>query len=298
MGGMNRCVAVTAALLLGAAATAVAQSVELNVPFVEGAGHKQQLDLYTPDGAGYPTILFVHGGSLYSGDRKDEPHERICGTFVELGIACAATSYRLAPDHKWPAQPDDVASAFAWLHRNIPDRGGDPDRLFLFGHSSGCLIVASLAVDEKYLARAGHEPADLAGVIPLGCRLDDYVEVLEAPPRRYEISAVHTSRVDEFLASEEAFTSLEQRLDAVPSMHVGGDLPPMLILLAEQERFFPPILRDAAEFVGRAMSANGDAAIDLVVLDDRQHMSALERMVTVDDPAIQIIREFVETGLP
>lgn len=286
------------ALLLGAGTGLTAQSIELDIPYVEGAGHKQQLDLYVPEAEGFPTILFVHGGSLTSGDRKDEPHDRICGTFVELGIACAAMSYRLAPDHKWPAQPDDAASAFAWLRQNITDRGGDPDRIFLFGHSSGCLIVALLAADEKYLARAGYEPANVAGVIPLGCRLDDYVEVVETRPRRHEVSAVPPSRVDEFLAEEQTFTGLEQRNDAVPSMHVDEHLPPTLVLIAEHERFFPPILRDASEFVGRALSADGDADIDLVVLDDRRHMTALGRMVTPDDPTVRIIEAFIDAHVP
>ena len=71
-------------------------------------------------------LLFVHEGSLMSGDRKDAPYAAICRTFQGLGFGCAATNYRLAPAHKWPAQPDDVAAAVGWLKQNIRSFGGDP----------------------------------------------------------------------------------------------------------------------------------------------------------------------------
>ena len=264
---------------------------ELDLAYVPGGQHKQQLDLYTPTAEGFPTLLFVHGGSLTSGDRKEEPYPRMCRTFQQLGIGCAAMSYRLAPDHAWPAQPNDVASAFSWLKRHVAARGGDADRIFLFGHSSGCLLVATVAADRRYLAERGLSQRDVAGVIPMGCRLNDEVEVTATPPRRYEASWVPPDRVDAYVRREPAYTSIEQRQDAVPARHVDVELPPTLVLIADGERFFPPILRDAAEFVGRARAVKAEA--DLFILPNRRHMSALERMVTPDDEAVVKIVNFV-----
>lgn len=265
--------------------------VELDVPFVPGGKHDQQLDLYIPAQRDFPIILFVHEGSLTSGDRKDEPYARMCETFRRLGIGCAATNYRLAPSHKWPAQPNDVVAAFRWLKENIGVRGGNPRRIFLFGHSSGCSLVAAVAADASYLEEQGLRPADIAGVIPMGCRLNDYVEVTDRQPSRYEASWVPADRVDDYMKREAAFVSLEQRNAAVPAAHVSARLPPTLVLIAEAERFFPPILRDAAEFVGRALVHGVDA--DLAILDDRRHMTAISMMVTDDDPAVVKIVEFV-----
>lgn len=265
--------------------------VETDIPYVEGGGPDQQLDLFTPSSPGFPTILFVHGGSLTSGDRKDEPYARMCGVFQSAGIGCAATSYRLAPVHKWPAQPDDVASAFRWLKQNVAARGGDPDRIFLFGHSSGCALVAIVATDPRYLQEQGLAPEDVAGVIPMGCRLNDHVEIADAPPPRYEASWVPAARVNDFMEGEAAFVSLEQRNAAVPAAHVSERLSPTLVLIADAERFFPPILRDAAEFVGRALVAGVQA--DLVILADRRHMTAIQMMVSSDDPAVIKVMEFV-----
>ena len=149
----------------------------------------------------------------------------MCQTFQAMGIGCAATNYRLAPGHKWPAQPMDVAAAFGWLKNNIAKRGGDPRRIFLFGHSSGCLLVSMVAADSTYLATQRLTPHDVAGVIAMGCRLDDVVTVTSTPPAAYESSSVPPDRVDAFMKEEEAFTSLSQRNDAVPASHITAGLP-------------------------------------------------------------------------
>jgi acetyl esterase/lipase len=172
-----------------------------------------------------------------------------------------------------------------------PLAGGDPKRIFLFGHSSGCHLVTIVAADARYLAAQGWRPHDIAGVVAMGCRLNDFVEVRATPPTNYESSWVPPNRVDDFMKEEVAFTSLQQRNDAVPATHVTAQLPPTLILIAEAERFFPPVLRDAAEFVGRAQAAG--AKVDLAILADRKHMTAIQMMVTPTDPAVLHVSAFV-----
>lgn len=52
-------------------------------------------------------------------------------------------TYRLAPAHRWPSGPEDMAAAVAWLRANVAGHGGDPDRIFLMGQSAGASHVAS-----------------------------------------------------------------------------------------------------------------------------------------------------------
>lgn len=184
-----------------------------------------------------------------------------------------------------------MAAAFGWLEQNLRSRGGDPRRIFLVGHSSGCLLVAIVAADPRYLAAQGWKPQDVAGVVPIGCRLNDVVEVRATPPANYESSWAPPDRVADFMKEEVAFTSLEQRNDAVPAIHVTAALPPTLVLIAEDERFFPPVLRDAAEFVGRAQVAGAKA--DLAILAGRKHMTAILKMVSPTDPAVLQISAFI-----
>jgi acetyl esterase/lipase len=103
----------TVALLQGLVAQAARPGKEeLDVPFVPQGGPDQQLDLYAPAGGRFPTILFIHEGGLTSGGRKDAPYPAMGRSFQSLGIGWVATNFRLAPDHKWPAQAEDVVAAF------------------------------------------------------------------------------------------------------------------------------------------------------------------------------------------
>lgn len=148
-----------------------------------------------------------------------------------------------------------------------------------------------MAADAHYLREQGLSSEDIAGVIAMGCRLDDRVEVTDSAPSRYEASWVPADRVDDYMKEEAAFVSLAQRNAAVPSLHVSERLPPTLVLIAEGERFFPPVLRDAAEFVGRARARGAEA--DIAILNDRGHMTAIRMMIRPDDPAVVEVADFV-----
>jgi acetyl esterase/lipase len=142
--------------------------------YVDGGTPDQVMDIHWPAARPKATVLFIHGGSLQaSGERRDSPpYRNVCKPFVSAGIACASMDYRLAPTYAWAAMPDDVAAAVVTLRRLIDQRGGDPQRLFLFGHSSGCHLAAVVATNPQYLKAQGLVPRDLAGIIAMGCTLD------------------------------------------------------------------------------------------------------------------------------
>jgi acetyl esterase/lipase len=148
-----------------------------------------------------------------------------------------------------------------------------------------------IATDSSYLSARRRAPRDVAGLVAMGCRLDDSVQVRSTPPANYETSWVPPERLADFMKGQVAFTDLTRRNDAVPASHVGPFLPPTLMLIAEGERFYPPILRDAAEFVGRALAAGATA--DLAILPGRTHMTAIGRVTTPQDSTVAVIAAFV-----
>lgn len=263
-----------------------APSVERNIPYIPGGGHKQQLDLHLPRGKGFPTVLFVHGGSLQTGDRTEPPYEKLCEAFRTAGIACAKASYRLASEAKWPAMPKDVAAAFAWLHHHIREQGGDPGRIFLFGHSSGCHLAAVVGSDERYLKEHGLAAEDVAGVVAMGCILNQW-DVQGRGISRDQARQYFEADPDEV----STFESLDERIAANPSLYIGPRVPPTLVLVAEAERFQPPILEQAAVYVRKLREVNVDA--DVRVLEGRNHMSAVERMSEPGDPVFRLVLDFV-----
>lgn len=260
---------------------------ERNRPYVDGGLPDQTLDLDTPAGVtGFPTVVFIHGGSLQeSGERRTSPvYARVCEPFVAAGIGCASIDYRLAPAHKWPAMPLDAAAAVKWVKARVPVVKGDPNRVFVFGHSSGCHLAAILGANPKYLAAVGLAPTDLAGVIAMGCVL--------APMEDATTRLTMDQLRERWPKAGDAgtFGTLDERLDSDPSRFIGPHMPPTLVVLSEAERFFPSILEQGAKFTRRLLEAQRPA--DLVIVPGR-HMTSIENIGKKDDPTFAAIRTFI-----
>jgi acetyl esterase/lipase len=273
-------------LWLAVASTArVAQGSERELRY--GPDPNQGLDLSLPTGKRFPTVIFVHGGSLTSGDKADEDYRKVCAPFPDAGIACATVNYRLAPAHPWPAQAEDVAAAVAWVRKNIQARGGDPLKLFLVGHSSGAMLVALVGTDEHYLARLGLKTSDLRGVIPMGSIMWD--DELEQALKQYGRSRVEESfRRD---SDNRIYGSLDAYLEHWPIRHVRAGLPPFLFLIAEGEKEQPPVLRTDMKFVEDSRALGNWAQYK--VLPGRTHYSAIRNLSEPGDAVFSIVRDFV-----
>ncbi len=252
----------------------------------------QVLDLHVPPIEGFPTVLFVHGGSLVeSGETRTSPaYRQVCEPFLRHGIGCATMDYRLAPTHQWPVMPQDVAAATEWLFTNLPGFGGRTDRIYLFGHSSGCQLVALVATDPRWLGAHGRRPEELAGVIPMGCTLNPYDTTGSgiAPERLAERFRGEPSEV-------EVYGTLQNRIEANPSRHVGAHVPAVLVVLAEAERFFPAVLEQGARFVRLLLELERPA--ELVVVPGR-HMSSIGSIAAENDRTFAAIGAFIRTGDP
>ena len=134
-----------------------------------GIDPRHTLDVYAPPardaGAGYPVVLFIHGGTWVSGDRRD--YRFIGEALASRGIVTVVANYRLYPQVRYPDFLADSARAAAWVKREISRYGGDTARFFVMGHSSGAYNAAMLALDQRWLAAEGLAPSVFAGWIGL-----------------------------------------------------------------------------------------------------------------------------------
>jgi predicted esterase len=111
-----------------------------------------------------PVFLFVHGGGFVGGDKAlpgSPAYDHIGAWAVRNGWVGVTMTYRLAPDHTWPAGAQDVAAAVDWTRENIAGYGGDPDRIVVAGHSAGCVHVASYITGQGGGSLAGVKGAGL-----------------------------------------------------------------------------------------------------------------------------------------
>lgn len=264
----------------------------LDVSYVTDPHPEQHLDFTWPANGAAATVVFIHGGGLSeSGERRDSPrYGRVCEPFVAAGIACATIDYRLAPSFRWPTMPRDAAAAVAKIRSLIAERGGDPDRLLLFGHSSGCHLAAILATDSSHLGSVGLAPGNIAGAVLMGCVLDNCDAALRGITADEIREGFQNSRSD-----VARFGTPENWLAANPSRFVGPHVPPIVVVVAEAERFAPAILEQGARFV--RLLRGHDVAADVVIVPGT-HRSSIENLPSPDDPTWRAIQAFISDTSP
>lgn len=102
--------------------------------------------VYAPDGAapGGPALLFFHGGGFLVGGL--ESHDGLCRRLAAAsGVRVVSVAYRLAPEHRYPAQREDAQIALDWLARNANRLEIDPTRIAVGGDSAGANMATVLA---------------------------------------------------------------------------------------------------------------------------------------------------------
>jgi acetyl esterase/lipase len=118
----------------------------------------------TQGATGRPVVVFIHGGGFTRGSKHTpgSPFFDNIGVWaVRHGLVGVTINYRLAPEFQWPAGVEDLTLLTRWVRAHAGDYGGDPSKIFLWGHSAGAAHVAD------YLAHAANTDADpgIAGAI-------------------------------------------------------------------------------------------------------------------------------------
>jgi arylformamidase len=135
-------------------------SCRIDVPY--GGSPAETLDLFTPAAGPAPVHVFVHGGYWRSLDKSD--FSFVARAFQPAGALVAVINYALVPAVDMDELVRQCRASIAWLHRNAPAYGGDPDRIVVSGHSAGGHLAVTL-MSTDWPSFAGL-PAD---VIKAGC---------------------------------------------------------------------------------------------------------------------------------
>ncbi|MBS9721906.1 alpha/beta hydrolase [Tianweitania sp. BSSL-BM11] len=130
-----------------------------------GSDPRQKLDVYAPTNEAATgkrdVVVFVYGGSWDNGSRSN--YSFAGRAFASKGFVTVIGDYRLVPDHPYPDFVQDTASVVAWAHRNAARFGGDPNRIFLVGHSAGAYNAAMVAFAPNFLQADGVSPDVVKG---------------------------------------------------------------------------------------------------------------------------------------
>jgi arylformamidase len=112
-----------------------------------GPSPTETLDIFPAPGSGpAPVNVFIHGGYWRSLDKRD--FSFVARGLQPAGAAVVVINYALVPSVDLDELVRQCRAAVAWVHKNAGSFGGDPDRIYVSGHSAGGHLTAMcLATD-------------------------------------------------------------------------------------------------------------------------------------------------------
>ena len=110
------------------------------------------IHIYTPEGKGpFPVMVYFHGGGFVFADTK--VYDASPRALAKMANAImVSVDYHQAPEHKFPAAPNDAYAAYTWTLEHAKEINGDPMRVAVGGESAGgnlATVVSMMARDKK-----------------------------------------------------------------------------------------------------------------------------------------------------
>jgi acetyl esterase/lipase len=135
------------------------QARDVTIP---GRGGEIRLRVLAPEAEAAGIYFHIHGGGWVLG-RSDEYDERLWAMVEATGLCAVSVDYRLAPEHPYPAAPDDCEDAALWLLERGLEELNAPNRVAIGGESAGAqlAVVTMLRLRDRHGIRDAIRAANL-----------------------------------------------------------------------------------------------------------------------------------------
>lgn len=233
-------------LTFAAPKTRVGHVREFEIP---GAAGPLRVRHYAPDEPSpQPLTVYLHGGGFVIGDL--DTHDEACQLLCRHArMHVLAVDYRLAPEHPFPAAPDDSRAALEWARAHAAELGADPVRVAIGGDSAGGNLAAVVA---REAARDGTPPAAQLLIYPV----TDHSAAMWPSEKLfsdgYFLSTADRRGFSHWYTAGTACPDSDPRISPLRATDLAG-LPPALVATAGFD-----ILRDEGEAYAAAMRGAGN----------------------------------------
>lgn len=266
---------------------AQAQDVKRNIPYADPAHERQLLDVYSPrDAKNLPVVFWIHGGGWQTGDKTSVQIKP--KFFVDQGFVFVSTNYRLLPSVDMVTLVRDIAKSIRWVHDHVAEYGGDPQRLFIMGHSAGAQLAALICIDDRYLKAEGLSLAILKGCVPVDGDTYDVPAIIETAETRRRVHGLPQAK---FGHREKFGNDPAKHRDFSAVTHVARDkgIPPFLILHVAEH----PDTSAQAQRLGNVLR---DAGVPVTVFGAKEttHNKLNADLGLPDDPATKALSDFLK----
>jgi acetyl esterase/lipase len=268
--------------------------LERDIVYARAGGQELRLNLARPAaGAGpFPLIVCIHGGGWQGGDKNH--FDPVIRWLAQGGYVAATVQYRLAPQHRFPAQLDDAQAAVRYLRARANQWNIDPDRVGALGVSAGGHLALLLGLMDDALNRDGPggasvPPSKVQAVVNYFGPSD--LRPLVAWAQRRDGgqagSGAAADLVVNLLGTRDARAPIVSR--ASPVTHISGDDPPVLTFHGTHDGLVP--LQQSAG-LHEALRAAG-VTEQLVIIEGAGHGWGGEHKTRTD----RLTREFFDRHL-
>ena len=231
-------------------------------------------------------MFWIHGGGWQVGDKSDVALKP--KVFADRGFVFVSTNYRLLPDVTMDVLIADVAKSLGWVHKNIAKYGGDPNRIFVGGHSAGAQLAALICIDERYIEKEGVTLRSLKGCVPVDGDTYDIPKIIATAEHR---QMLYGGKMYTFGHRQKFGNDPEKHVDfsAVTHVEPGKGIPPFLILYFSgnpetraQARRLEEVLRQA------------DVPAKAYGKRDSNHSRLNNELGKSDEPATEELYQFLD----
>jgi len=273
------------ALSLALPSLANAVDIKRDIEYARVGELSLKLDLYLPEKAHPPLIVYVHGGAWRGGSKKENPLRPL----VDQGFALASIDYRLSTQAPFPAQAYDIKAAIRFLRAQQSQFGIDAHRIVIAGASAGGHLAALVGVTNGNKELEGHvggnldQSSDVQGIISL-FGASNFMTILEQSTdhgRSVRIPAL------QLLLGGLPTEKPELAKLASPVNHVDAHDPPLLLLHGDADPQMPP---EQSKELAAAYEKAG-LPVKLVIIPGAVHGG---KQFT-DPERIALMKEFLES---
>ncbi|WP_020472644.1 alpha/beta hydrolase [Zavarzinella formosa] len=249
-----------------------------DVPYAEPVHERRTLDVYAPaEGKGHPVVFWIHGGGWQAGDKKEVQLKP--KAFTDKGFVFVATNYRFFPTVTIGEMAGDIAKSIRWVHDHAKEFGGDPDTIFVMGHSAGAQLAALICTDDRYLKAEKLPLTIIKGCVPVDG--DTY----DVP---MQIATVEERRATSY---KKKFGDEKQQKELSPVTHVakGKNIPPFLILHVADH----PETKAQSQRLAKALMDVGTPA-SAYPAEGKNHGTINSELGMADDKPTKALFEFAD----
>lgn len=241
---------------------------------------KQKLNIFTPHRPKAPkdVFIFIHGGSWNSGNKS--LYNFLGSRMARKGIVTVIIDYPLSPQANYNQMAKACALALKWAGSNIATYGGNPDKLFVSGHSAGGGLAALIAVRSQYFDSIGIA-SPIKGVVLIdaaGLDMYDYLKEGDYGPGNTYLKTFTTK------------PAVWKQASPIYYLHKG--MPPMLIYRGEQT--YTSIIKSNEQFVKVLTTLQEPPRYHIV--KGKKHIPMITQFFVSWNPLYRQIIEFMKVG--